>query len=91
MNNETKYTTTKVKFYIEEDGDVLAVFPDLVWVDKGYITVFSTIGGHSDASKEYIKSLKKAKPEQYYFLLKRLQEIYENAGFDNNVIILKVM
>jgi len=61
---------TKVKFYIDGEGEVVAVFPDIT--DGLYLACYSHIGQHSLARPSYIKGLKKATPKQYESLKKEL-------------------
>ena len=84
------YTELPVKFYIE-DQTVLAAFPtEKATHYDDSITCYAHIGQHSSCSPDYLKGLKRAKPEQYYPLLKELRSIYENSNLDNQVIVLKI-
>ena len=54
---------TKVEFYVEGEGGVVAIFPEIK--DGIFFTCYSHIGQHSLAHPDYVKGLKKATPEQY--------------------------
>lgn len=74
---------TKVKFYKQKDGDILAVFPEEIFDNKGNITCYAHIGQHSACSKEYLKGLKLATPSEYNDLLDELI----GQGYDDLRII----
>jgi hypothetical protein len=64
---------TPVNFRVEENGDVLAVFPyDCGDNDAGTCAVYSRIGQHSAAAWNYVYWLASATPEQYAPLKKEL-------------------
>jgi hypothetical protein len=53
---------TLVKFYIENENEVLAFFPQLNWSKELYgnntKTCYAHVGQHSACKKEYVKDLK---------------------------------
>lgn len=90
MSNQIRYSEVKVKFVIHE-GEVLALFPDEKFSNReDSITCYAKIGQHGDASNLLLRR-KRAKPEQYYSLLKELRGIYENPNLDDNIYILKIV
>lgn len=74
---------TKVVFKIEEDGEILAVFPHSPEGDYR-MTCYAHRGQHSCCSHLYALRLKNAKPEQYQSLLQELKSI----GY-NDLVVLK--
>jgi len=54
---------TKVEFYVEGEGDVVAIFPEIK--DGIFFACYYRIGQHSLAHPDYIKGLKKATTEEY--------------------------
>jgi len=71
---------TKVVFLKEEDGDILAVFPEVLNDFSGNITCYAHVGQHSGASVEYCKTLQPA--EDY----EDLKEELESIGYDLEVL-----
>jgi hypothetical protein len=69
---QPKKSGTRVKFYLDKDGEVLAYFPDMEGDSKGNKTCYAHIGQHSACSPDYVKGLKKAAPGEYIPLLKEL-------------------
>lgn len=65
----------KVMFYKEDDGQILAVFPEENYTDRNDLTkvCYSAIGQHSGAAMDYINSLSKAIEEEYAPLLSELK------------------
>lgn len=85
-----KYNELKIKFIVHE-GEVLALFPTekATHYDDSIVS-YARLGQHGAASKSLLKS-KKAKPEEYFSLLRELRSIYENPVMDSVITILKVM
>jgi hypothetical protein len=73
----------KVKFYLENDGNVFAFFPETFADQLGNYLSYSHIGQHSACSKEYLKGKKLASPEQYNDLYAELI----GQGYDDLQII----
>ena len=63
--------------YTKED-ECVAFFINLP-AKYGYISMYSHIGQHDEASLEYYQSTKKASPEQYKELYKELQSVYDDC------------
>lgn len=78
--------STLVKFYIDTDGNILAVFPQLNYNKTLYgnsmKTGYAHIGQHTRVSKEYYQELKPAVCREYMFLQKELQGL----GYDLKVL-----
>lgn len=85
---DIKVSTISVRFF-KEDEDILAVFGDRS-NEKNEWECYARTGQHGHASESYVKSLKRAKPIEYYSLLKEIRGIYENAQFDDSIVILKI-
>jgi hypothetical protein len=66
-------TKEKVVFRKFEDGDIIALFPEMK--NGPWIGSYMYAGQHSDASPELIKELDKATPEEYAPLLSELRSI----------------
>jgi len=54
---------TNVEFYVDEENEVLAVFPDIR--DGVYVLSYSHVGQHSQAHIDYVSNLRKATPHEY--------------------------
>jgi len=80
MKTENK---TRVKFYLDNGGDVFAYFPDILTDSKGNNTCYSHIGQHSACSPNYVKGKKLATPEQFAPLLAELK----GQGYENLQVI----
>ncbi len=80
---QVKTETTKVKFYIDKDSEILAYFPTEVFDSKGNKACYAHIGQHSACSPGYVQSLKPASPDQYADLLQELK----NIGYNDLEII----
>lgn len=67
----------KVVFYIDNDGDVVAVFPFEKYDNhSNYIVCYAHIGQHSACNPEYVKTLTKTNdPNVYGELKKELEDI----------------
>lgn len=66
--------------YTKED-ECVAFFINLP-AKYGYISMYSHIGQHDEASLEYYQSTKKASPEQYKELYKELQSVYDDCTLE---------
>jgi hypothetical protein len=79
---------TIVKYFIDTEGEVLAVFPQLNYNKHLYGNTMKTgyahIGQHAGVSKEYYKQLKPAKISQYHNLSNELFRIGYNLREPNN-------
>ena len=78
-NVKHQSTMTDVIFYIDNDGQTLAYFPNDDADNKGNKTCYAHVGQHSGCSPEYVKDLKKATPEEY----KDLQAELVGQGYDD--------
>jgi hypothetical protein len=68
--------TIKVKFYLEDDGHVLAYFPFDYYNGDNYTrTCYCHIGQHSACVPDYVSNLQEANPEQYKDLYSELLKI----------------
>lgn len=67
-----------VVFYIDQDGEVLAYFPEEDGDSKGNKTCYAHMGQHSACSPDYVKDLEKATAEEYAALAKELK----GQGYD---------
>lgn len=78
---------TLVRFYLDTDGEVLAVFPQLNYNKAMYgndmKTAYAHTGQHTAVAKSYYKSLKTASAAQFTDMHKELS----NIGY--NLFILK--
>lgn len=74
---------TKVKFYVEQGGDILAFFPDIVETQEGARRCYSHVGQHSSCSNNYLKHCTKATPDEYKDLLEELK----GQGYDDLEVI----
>lgn len=74
---------TRVKFIVFQ-GDIVAIFPDIIWNLKGDVTSYMRIGQHGPASKSLIRC-KAAMKEQYETLLKELV----GQGYDDLIVMNK--
>lgn len=70
MTQDTDYT--RIAFYREEDGNILAVMTDQREYD--WYPCYSHVGQHSRAHKDYIKELVIANRQQYWFLFYELEK-----------------
>ena len=62
-----------------KEWDVIAFMPE-VRVSNGYICYYSHVGQHGEADYlYYLKSTKKATPEEYADLLTELRRIYDDV------------
>lgn len=81
-DNETgEYQMDRVKVIFRKDrneNDIIAFFPE-TRVNYGNIMSFQLIGGHSEASYGYYLTTKKAKEEEYFPLLKLLENVYDDC------------
>jgi hypothetical protein len=68
----------KVVFRKFNDGQVIALFPELPCDDRGNITSYMHIGQHAPASRFIVHDTKPAKPEEYAALHAELLRI----GYD---------
>ena len=68
----------KVVFRKFNDGQIIALFPELPCDDRGNITSYMHIGQHGPASRFIVQNTKPAKPEEYADLHAELQRI----GYD---------
>jgi len=77
MTDKTKTDKTKVVFRVWPDGQVIALFPDIV---EGYgkCLSYEHVGQHGAASVWVTRLTKRATPEQY----KALKEELESIGYD---------
>lgn len=67
---------TKIEFYLEKDGEVLAYFPNEFYnKDKYTRTCYAHIGQHSACVPDYIQGLNKASKEQAKELANELKQI----------------
>lgn len=71
----------RVKFYMEDQNNVLAFFPEIEW-SRGTTMCYSHIGQHSACSPDYVYGLPFATQEQYMPLLQELTSL----GYDLTVI-----
>ena len=71
---------TKVVFLKEEDGDILAVFPEVLNDFSGNITCYAHVGQHSGCSVMYCKTLQPAED------FEDLKEELESTGYDLEVL-----
>lgn len=84
-----EYNELKVKFVVHK-GEVLALFPtEKATHYDDSIGCYARLGQHSGASKSLMRC-KRAKPEQYFNLLRELRSIYENPALSDTTTILKV-
>ena len=65
----------KVIFRIDKNNEVTAFLPQCM-ANIGHIVCYAHIGQHNEASLEYYRGLRLAKPDEYEDLLKELQGIY---------------
>ena len=65
----------KVVFRKFEDGEVIAIFPDLEWDLNGNITSYMKIGQHGGCDPELIDELDKASEAEYKPLATELEAI----------------
>ena len=80
--NTNTEPVVSVLFVKETTPDnILAVFP-LEAQNNNLIICYSHIGQHSAASKEYVKELKEASPEDY----KSLQDELTSLGYSLNIL-----
>lgn len=63
---------TKVLFYKDENGEVFAYFPELVFDNKGNKTCYAHIGQHSACSPDYVNDKTPAMYNEYQDLLREL-------------------
>lgn len=68
----------KVVFRKFNDGQVIALFPELPCDDRGNISSYMHIGQHAPASRFIVQSTKPANPEEYADLHTELLRI----GYD---------
>ena len=68
----------KVVFRKFNDGQVIALFPELPCDDRGNITSYMHIGQHAPASRFIVQNTKPANPEEYAELHAELLRI----GYD---------
>lgn len=68
----------KVVFRKFNDGQVIALFPELPCDNRGNITSYMHIGQHAPASRFIVQSTKPANPEEYADLHAELLRI----GYD---------
>ena len=74
----------------KHEEEVLALFPTEKWTNfNNNITCYARVGQHGEAARELL-NCKRAKPSEYYALLKELRAIYENPVLDNKIFILKI-
>lgn len=75
----------KVKFYIEDGSEVLAVFPDQIENNRtGALLCYAHIGQHSSCTKEYLAKCRPAKAREYKDLLAELKSVgYEDLEILN--------
>lgn len=71
----------RVKFYMEDDNNVLAFFPEIDW-SRGTTMCYSHVGQHSACTIEYVQGLQLATHKQYMPLLQELHSL----GYDLTVI-----
>lgn len=76
---ENVSSKTDVIFYIDNDDQPLAYFPNDEADNKGNKTCYSHIGQHSGCHPDYVKDLKKATQTEY----KDLQAELVGQGYDN--------
>ena len=70
---------TKVVFRKFKDGQIIALFPDIIADRLGNIVSYMHIGQHSSASKDIVDITKLASYEEYAPLLKELKRMgYKN-------------
>lgn len=84
---ETTETTvespTDVVFYIDTDGQPLAVFPNEVADSKGNIGCYAHVGQHSACNRDYLINLKEAQPTEYVDLANELRGLNYNLNILN--------
>ena len=68
----------KVVFRKFNDGQIIALFPELPCDNRGNITSYMHIGQHAPASRFIVHDTKPANPEEYADLHAELQRI----GYD---------
>ncbi|MGD2065628.1 MAG: hypothetical protein PVI43_00480 [Candidatus Bathyarchaeota archaeon] len=66
--------TTKVVFRKFEEGDVIALFPEVPWSDQ-LISSYQHIGQHGGSSPELIEGLQVATEDEYSALLTELASL----------------
>jgi hypothetical protein len=75
---------TDVIFYIGKDNEPLAYFPNEIADTEGNKVCYSHIGQHSACSQAYVKTLKKATPDEYKDLKSELiRQGYTNLNILN--------
>jgi hypothetical protein len=65
----------KVLFRKFEDGEVIAIFPDLEWDTQGNVTSYMHIGQHGACDTDLINELEKASESEYKPLADELESI----------------
>lgn len=74
---------TDVVFYIDTDGQPLAVFPNEVADSKGNIGCYAHVGQHSACNRDYLINLKEAQPTEYVDLANELRGLNYNLNILN--------
>jgi hypothetical protein len=74
---------TLVNFYIDEEGEVFAYFPQLKYNDK-FKTCYAHIGQHSACHVDYVRDKHRATLEQYQPLYNELTQIGYNLRVCKN-------
>lgn len=79
-----KSDKTKVRFYVEKEGSILAVFPYERYNDANpqLRVCYAHVGQHSSASKGYYSRLPKASKEQY----KPLSDELTSLGYELEIL-----
>lgn len=75
-------TKTNVYFHQFPEGDIIALFPDIICNHKGMIESYQHIGQHGAASPELLQELPEAKLADWLPLYRELAQI----GYKLNVL-----
>lgn len=82
IESKNRVEITKVTFRKEPEGNVLAVFPEVVFNNMNHVQCYSQIGQHSACQEQYYNKLPKATPEEY----KEIKNELDNLGYNLKVL-----
>jgi len=69
---------TKVVFRKFADGQVIAIFPEIIWREPFWFTSYMHAGQHGGCTRSVIYDTAPATPDEYASLLRELKEIGYN-------------
>ena len=76
---------TKVVFRKYKDGQIIALFPDII--NRNYIMSYTHIGQHSNADRSIVYDTKPATEEEYKELY---AELVNEVGYDDLQVVKKL-